>query len=300
MRFAESSFLQVIGRQKTPFIAGRLLSATAKDGTPEVVSGEVQLGGVHEISHGLWKGGTQTRAEYTQYRSQARRVQSGGQGWNGVELRPGIYLVMAVRGSAPPFEAASVKEVKTLDDPIVEELLWILAAEEVEQPLQRVELVRQAIFNGTGLISVYGHYAAGPLHRIGRRDAAALELAILPNPSQAEDNRRAAATNLELQLWQFGDPEDLINRDILNAFFEALPDAPELLKGDIADALSRLLFGNAPKDETTAEQYRRKLRQAASIDFEAAVLHILSEQERRSESEAAKDDIRKLASWVRD
>ncbi len=185
-------------------------------------------------------------------------------------LRPGIYLVMAVRGTEPPFEAGSVKEVKTLDDPLVGELRWILAAEEVEQPAQRVDLIRQAILNGTGLISVYGHYAAGPLHRIDRRDAAAVELEVLANASQAQDNRRAAATNLELQLWKSGDAQDAINRGILNAFFEALPGAPEQLQSDIVDALSRLLFGNASREEKTAERYRSELRRTAGIGSEAA------------------------------
>jgi hypothetical protein len=290
VEFAEKSFIEVVTGGKAPVIAGRVAEVNERPEAGDVVQGDLVLDGIREITRG--KMGPQSRAyvSYAQYRSPYVRMKSGGQGWNGVDIRAGTYLVAALEGRT----ALAVRQVGSPDDRFVRQLEWMVRAEEVQDAAQRSALLRTAAASDQNLLQGYAHYAIGRLQRVPRNEGATIEIGILQDAGLPEGTRIAAATNLELALWKTGDAEDPVNQHILRVFLATLPGAGGAVQEYLTDALYRTVIANAPADP----QYARKLRAAASTAPETSILAALTRREASSESEEDRHDIRRLIQWV--
>jgi hypothetical protein len=295
VELAERSFLEVITEENMPILTGRIEEVrpiSAADGDEH---GQVLLDHVQEVSRARWKRDGNLALSYERYASESARIKSGSQGWNGVSLQPGGYLVLAL-GDRPPLEAVAVRSVEGPDDSYVKQLQWCLAAERETDPQARLALIKEAILSSQELLNGYGHYAAGRLKRIPRSDATALEISILRSRDNAEGTRIAAAQTLELELWESDNAADALNHRILQALWEALVDAPEDLQDYLGDALYRLIIDGAPSSEAKAKEYKKTLRRGITVDSDPKAAKALEEWGRRQHSQ---EEALQLVHWLR-
>jgi hypothetical protein len=276
VEFAEGSFLQLIVGDRARMVAGRINDVRVLSENDDMRQGEITLSGVRNLPNDSSPPGKLT-VEFAQYARPEARIKSGAQGWNGVDLTTGTYLVLALSETPDALsrpQVTAARPVDTADDPFVTELSWCVRAERNPQT-QRLA-IRDAILHGHGLMSAWGHYCAGRLKRIPREDAIDLELQLLNDNARDEASRQSGAQNLELELWKAGDAGDAANQRIINAFTASLASAPASLQSYLGGALNRLLYVNAPAGEA-GEGYRKQFRDNLSADVRAVGITALSQ-----------------------
>jgi hypothetical protein len=293
VEFAEQSFLEIVTQERTPIVLGRIEEVGAAKVADDVSRGEVILADVQEVTSGNWTGGTRVVLRYARYASNLARIKSGGQGWNGISLEQGKYLVLGLIG-APP-QAVAVRAVASAEDTFVKQLRSALAIERQTDPKLRLIQLRDAVLGGQPFLSGYGHYAAGRLKRIPRSEAITLETSVLLAGNDLK-NRLAAAQTLELELWPSENTDDPLKPQILSAFWNSLGGAPEDLQNYLAEALSRLLIDDAPSSDPKISDYQFRLRRAAVVQSEAQAMKALEDWGRRQNS---MDQARKLEQWLK-
>jgi hypothetical protein len=293
VEFAEHSFLEIVTQEKTPIVLGRIEEVGPAKVTGDVSQGEVVLVGVQEITQGNWTGGLRVVLHYARYASNLARIKSGGQGWNGISLEQGKYLVVGLLGGPP--EAVAVRAIESPEDTFVKQLRSSLAIERQTDPQLRLIQIRDAVLGGQPFLSGYGHYAAGRLKRIPRSEAVTLETSVLLGGNDVR-NRLAAAQTLELELWHSENTDDPLKPQILSAFWNSLGGAPEDLQNYLAEALSRLLIDDAPSSDPKIRDYQFRLRRAVVVQSEAQAIKALENWGRRQNSI---EEARKLEQWLR-
>jgi len=295
VEFADQSFLEIITQRKAPIVVGRIEKVKNEEVADEVARGELVLDRIQEITQGIWAGRGDLVLRYERYASNLARIKSGAQGWNGVSIDQGKYLVLAL-GNGQPLEAIAVRAIASPGDAFVKQLQSCLTAENQTDPTARLALIKEAILGGEEFLSGYGHYAAGRLKRIPRHDAVSLETSVLLNANIDERIRLAAGQTLELELWEADRDDDAPNAQILSTFCNALHGAPQDLQNYMAEALFRLIIGDTQSSDAKAMDHQRKLRHGVVVQSEMQTLKALEDWGRRENS---RDEAVRLERWVR-
>lgn len=293
MEFAEGSFLQIVVGGGARIVTGRIERVEMATDLQDLVHGEITLGEVRGVDSDESRP-SRFAVGFAQYPRAEARIKSGSQGWNGVEITHGVCLILALAEDRTQAEALAVRQIKSPNDPFVQEVRWCVEAERHTAPAERLALVRDSLVNGHGLVTAWGHYCAGRLNRIPRAEAVPLELGLLNNEKLDDHDRLAAAQNLELELWKSGDSDDALNQEIVGAFLSNLSPASRALRVYLMDALQRVLFTNAPSGPP-GEAYRKQLRLAVFITAEPAIVEALNKERGEKATGRAADQ---LLQWL--
>lgn len=199
-----------------------------------------------------------------------RRIKAGGQGWNGVDVRVGALLLMAFEtngriAGSNVVQLSAVSEVASVQDALVLGLAEVIAIEREADASRRAAYLERAVTGTVPFVREYAHYAMGRLHRIPRNTAIRIEIALLANAERSGAERRAAAINLELELWQSQSPDDTHNKQIVGALFGALASVDADLQRTALSSLHRLLILQMPSDVATATDSRRRLLRGTQL-----------------------------------
>ena len=271
MDFAENSWPRVVTDGGVVVLVGqtrqvegpRPMGLNQQQGTAVVTV-------IRELTPGLWHGGPELSVRFTQLASWKSRLREGNGGWNGVDVRGGVMLLMALaRGqngdnSAPvPLEAVS--QISSPDDSQVAAVAQALHIEATQAQQERLRLLQQALNSGMPVLESYAHFALGRKQRVPRAEAAALEITLLLDATKPETNRLAAESTLELELWADADPHDEVNKSITSALLQVLARQDPHLQRPATISLYRLLFSSAPSDPAAAQMYRSELLKDVKI-----------------------------------
>ncbi|HEY3244583.1 MAG TPA: hypothetical protein VGM03_14665, partial [Phycisphaerae bacterium] len=227
-----------------------------------------------------------------------------GAGWNGVNIRSGAHMLVALTdipahpeatAKHPPLSALAVAELKSQDDPLVRAMQQVLTIEGTAETARRMELIRQGLDSDLGFLSDYCHYALGRLKRVPREDAVAMELSLFQDAARAPQGRLSAEAVLEMELWKPEDASDTLNHKILEAFFNALTSGDAEFRKTTALGIYNMLFADAPENPSEQDGYRRQLMSAVHPRDRNAVLSVLQETEKNPDVAQEVGAVRRLA-----
>jgi len=285
MDFAENSWPSVITESGTVILVGQIRRVEG----PQPVGVNQQTGTatvrvVQELTPRRWQGPPEIAVGFTQLTSWQSRLREGNGGWNGVDVQPGVMLVMALAsghddGKTAPVSLQAVSQVSSVEDPQVAAVVQALRIEATPAPQERLSLLREALNSDLPVLESYAHFALGRKQRVPRNDATALEIALLLDPTKPDTKRLAAESTLDLELWANADPNDPANRSIVAALLQVLARQESGLQRSTTVDLHRLLFSVAPPDPAAARMYRSNLLKNNQIpDVKALTMALNNEQ----------------------
>ncbi|MDD4051143.1 MAG: hypothetical protein PHR28_04485 [candidate division Zixibacteria bacterium] len=301
MDFAEADFYDIVAEGRDVMLVIVIDSLIPQtDNDPETETGTLKVTIRKEITSGKWRGPEQFQVAYTRIKDPMKRDKLAI-GWNQVEIEPGRFLLLAMPYVADdhpdesfyrrPLPALAVEALTSPEDDYVQAMDKALEIERAKDMILRKALLREALMGKSSVLSGYAHYALGRLERLPRNDAVELELNLLGDSAHSLDDRVAALINLELELWKSDDPDDRLNRRILEgAFAVLLSDDPELQEA-VVGSLYGLLVSEAPEEDREADRYRSRLTKGMSLPPKDALLAVT----RRLESDS---DIAEEATWL--
>jgi hypothetical protein len=265
MDFAQNTWPSVITESADPILIGKILRVT---GPQPAGSGQQQGTAVvqvmKEITHSRWHGPPEITVAFVQLASWQSRLREGDDGWNGVNIKPGVTLLMGLPsapalGNGSPVSLEAVSQIESPGDSLVSAVSQALHIEQTTALQQRLPLLRQALNSDLPVLESYAHFALGRKHRVPRVEAAALEIALMLDSTKEDTRRLAAESTLALELWLNGDPHDATNRSIVAALLRVFTrEEPGLQRSTLIN-VNRLLFSFAPQDPADADTYRSAL-----------------------------------------
>jgi hypothetical protein len=224
-------------------------------------------------------------------------MREGNLGWNGVEVEAGRLLLVAFEdvpasADAAPLSPVAVSSLQSPEDSLVKSVERAIAIEETADPEARAQLIGEGMDSYLEFLSDYSHYAAGRLKRIPRPKAVELELALLEDDSRSSAHRLAAESNLQMELWKAGDPNDTLNKRIIGAFFRTLSAQDEQLRRQTFLGIYSLMFPQNTEKQPAGEEFRIRLLTGAQLPPKKSILDALRELEKN-------EDISKEVLWVK-
>lgn len=299
MDFAEANFYDIVADGQAAMLVvviDSLMPSADSDGETE--TGALKVTIRREVTSGKWRGPGSFPAAYARITDPMRRAKLAV-GWNRVDIQPGRFLLLAVPYVAEPDEsyyrrpipALAVEGLTSPGDDFVTAMEKALEIEKAKDPILRKAKLREALLGQSGVLSGYAHYAMGRLQRLPRNDAVELELGLLGDKEHSIDDRIAALVNLELELWKAEDPNDPVNKKIVQHLFTTMTaDDPDLQKA-VVGSLYGLLVSEAPEDEKEAEQYRSRLTGELSLPSKDVLLAV-------TERLKTDPDVEEEAAWL--
>lgn len=281
MDFAEGSFVTIVAEGKAAILAAEIVQIVQQQAAgAQETGGRLKMRLARNLTPSRWPGAPDFEVTFLQFTDPLRRMKSGSQGWNGVEIAPGKLVLLALvpnpdRSSAAP--PLAVSPLQSLDDPLLKGVERALQIEAVTDPQQRASLLGQGLHSELEFLQSYSHFALGRLHRVPRDIAVSLELRTLGDQARPSGQRIASASNLELELWKPDDPDDRLNKSILSGLFKALTDTDPDLRRSALASLYRLLLSQAPSDQP--EHYRDRLMSGVNLPARAVLLETLRAQQ---------------------
>ena len=285
MDFAETNWPTVITQTGAVILAGQIREVEGPQPTGvNQQTGTDAVRVLRELTPGRWKGPPEIAVKFTQLASSRSRLREGNGGWNGVDVRPGAMLLMGMAaqsgGPAGPAPLEAVSQIASLEDPLVAGVTEALRIEGTDSKEQRIALFQEALNSQLPVLAGYAHFALGRKQRLPREDAASLEIAALLDSARPEDERAAAESTLELELWAHHAPDDAVNGKILAALLRVLSRQEAGLERSTVVALQRVLISDAPADPEAAQTYRSILLRSVPQPDVKAVRAALSHAEK--------------------
>jgi hypothetical protein len=301
MDFAEANFFDIVAEGRDVMLVTVIDSLIQQpDDDPETETGTLKVTIRREITSGKWRGPGQFQVAYTRIKDPDKRIKLAV-GWNQVEIEPGRFLLLAmpyVADDKPneahyrrPLPALAVEALTSPDDDYVQAMEKALEIERAKDLILRKALLREALLGKSSVLSGYAHYALGRLERLPRNDAVELELNLLGDSAHSLDDRVAALVNLELELWKSDDPDDALDRRMVEGMFAVLLTNDQDFQAAVVGSLYGLLVSEAPEEEREADRYRSRLTKGIGLPPKDALLAIT----RRLESDS---DVAEEAAWL--
>ena len=303
MDFANASYFTIVAEGKSAILVAVIDRVVqSSDSSSETETGILKATVLREITSGKWLGPDELEVTFARFKEPMRRMKVGV-GWNGVEIEPGRYLLLAVpemvgdnrEGSLrfPPLTALAVKPLKSPDDEYVRSIEKTLEIERTQDIGLRTTLLREGLQGKLSVLSGYAHYALGRLKRIPRSSAVQLELAVLSDDTRLTRDRNAALTNLEIELWKYDDPDDSLNQRIVEAAFAALLTGDRDFQEAVLSSLYSILVSGAPEEDKEGTKYRTRLTAGMKLPSKESLLDILH-------GLRADPDVEDEAAWMED
>ena len=304
MDFADANLLDVVADGKAAILVTQLTRVVAApDLDEETEGGTAEFRVLRVLTPQRWHGPTEIEAGFARYKSRQLRVREGGLGWNGVDVQPDRFVLLAVSDipeserrtmrTPVPVSVFAVAPLESAEDASVRAMEQVLAIEATDDVKRRTALLKQDLTSNLELLSGYCHYALGRLHRIPRENAVALELEVLGDAQRPLPSRLDAQANLELELWQADAPGDPLNRRILAGFFNALLSPESGLQRPVLLGIYSLLVSDAPQEKNEAAAYRTQLVQGLPWPPKDRLLASLQAAEKNT-------DIATEAAWLKE
>jgi hypothetical protein len=268
----------------------------------ETQTGTLQFHVTRVLTPQRWHGPAELELRFAQFTEPHLRARMGA-GWNGVDIRSGAHLLIALTDipakpesatTHPPLSALAVAELKSDDDPLVRAVQQVLTIEATADTRRRMDLIRQGLESDLRFLSEYCHYAIGRLKRIPRQDATTMELALFQDTQRSAQHRLSAEAVLEMELWKPEDASDTLNHRILEAFFNAAPTGDAEFRKTTALGIYNMLFTDAPENPSEQDGYRRQLMSAVQLTDRNAVLSALQDAEKDPNVSAEVGAVRRL------
>ncbi len=286
MDFAENSWPIVITESNAVILVGQIgqVEGPRPTGTNQQ-TGTLAIRVLRELTPSRWTGLHDIAVGFLQLASWRSRLRVGNGGWNGVDVKPGAILLMAIapgqanHAPSAPLALEAVSQISSLEDAQVAAVVQALRIEATQAPQERLLLLVQAVNSTLPVLQNYAHYALGRKQRIPRSDAATLEIRSLLDSTKPDDRRLSSESNLELELWKDGAPDDPVNRDIVSAFLHILARREPALRKSTTLALHRIFLSRAPSEYEPARTYRSMLLRSTKLPDMKAVEAVLSEEE---------------------
>lgn len=228
MDFAEKDWVTAITEGSNAFVLTRIESIKSHAPlTPQESGGILTVRLVRALGEPIAEL-SDFEVSYFHFTEGHRRIKSGNQGWNGVEIQPLTLLVLAAPKESFPsgnaVEPVSVASVAGEDDPLVRGLSDALAIESEPKQDNKKRMLARALWSDLPVLGTYAQDAVGRLKRIPRDQAIELDCALVSDASASMNRRLAAVSTLEKALWKNGAPDDAGNKKILTALFVLLKD----------------------------------------------------------------------------
>ena len=304
MSFADANFLDVIAEGQAAILSARTEQVLRQEEADAGVrSGALRIRVQKTLTPERWHGPEGFDVRFAQFADPKLRVREGSLGWNGVDVQSGKFLLLALPDLGPeqrkamtlmgPLSLTAVAGLESADDPMIQSTERILVIESTKDAKERTRLIREGLGTKQDFLAAYCHYAMGRLGRIPRDDAVKIETDILKDENRSVRDRLDAQANLELELWKEDEPDDPINRRILESFFQTLPARDPGLRRALLLAIHSMLVDEAPEGKEEGAAYRRKLMRGVSLLPKETVGAVLTELERSKDTATE-------AAWLRE
>jgi hypothetical protein len=304
MDFAEGNFEDLVADGKSAILVSQIEQVIWEEKVDdETLGGLLKLRILREITPQRWHGPQQVKVRFTQHKEVLRRAK-WPVGWNNIDVKQGTLVALAVPSAfeesqkATPtpstVSASTVAQLQSTDDDFVKSVEKALEIEATTDVEQRTALIEQGLRNPLEFLADYCHYALGPLKRIPRGKAVALELSLLEDDAVPLDRRMAAQIAVEDDLWELDSPEDRLNKKIVESFLKVLEVQDENFRRMVVEALYGMLELEENEETGAGETYRTKLLEGVNLPPKVRLLTILRETEKNPDAEAEAAAVRKF------